>query len=93
MYTGIYIFVAIYFFINIIITLYVYNKSKAYYQPAYISQEDGSDIKVSLHDKYKEFKKNDKLSVFRIFIGLNVFFWIKLILLISTSVSLIIALR
>ena len=57
---GVYIFVGIYVFTNFLITLYVYHKSKAFYKEAYINQEEGLEIRqVSLHDKYKEFKKFD----------------------------------
>ena len=91
---GVYIFVGIYLFVNFLITLYVYHKSKAFYKEAYITKEEGLEIRqVSLHDKYKEFKKYDKLSVFRIFIGINLLFWVKLILFIFIKVTLIITLR
>ncbi len=90
---GVYIFVGIYVFLNYLFTLYVYNQSKLFYQPAYVVHGDGLEQrKESLHDKYREFKKNDSLSFFRIFIGINLIFWVKFILLILTCITLIIAL-
>ncbi len=91
---GLYIFLGIYVFLNFLFSIYVYNKSKLFYQPAFIIHGDGLEKrKESLHEKYREFKKNDTLSFLRIFIGINLIFWVKFILLVLTCISLIIALR
>jgi hypothetical protein len=54
--------------------LYFYKKSKSYYVKEKIlpGQE-----KVDAQKVYVEFIKYDKLSFWRIFFGMNFFFWIK----------------
>ena len=45
------------------------------------------------HDKYKDFRKSDEFSWLRIFIGLNLFFWWKVSLLIGSSIGMVVFLK
>lgn len=93
MITGLYLFLGVYIFINTLISIYVYLKSKPFYRPYYISTgEDFEKRKECLHEKNKEFKKNDQLSFLRIFIGVNLLFWVKFILLIIDAACLLVIL-
>lgn len=80
--------------LNFILSLVVYLRLKKYYDPFYISSEkNGSVEKINLHEKYSEFRRNDSLSFFRLFIGMNLFFWIKFILLVLNCVCCILFLK
>jgi hypothetical protein len=82
-------FLSGYVLLNFFFALHIYFKSKKFYDPFYITSE-GSTEKINLHEKYSVYRKSDSLSFFRIFIGLNLLFWVKFILLILTSITLII---
>lgn len=67
----------VYLSINTLFSIYIYKNTKHLYSEI-IVEEDGK--LVNLHDKYDAYRKIDKFSFLRIFIGLNLFFWIKAIL-------------
>ena len=75
------VFFCIYFVVNFLFSLWVYNKTKPFYAPKFVLQENttGTPELIDLHEKYKEFRKTDSLSFFRILFGINVFFWIRFI--------------
>jgi len=61
---------AVYCFINLLLSLYIYKKLYPFYDPR----------KESIHIKYHVFRRYDKLNYFRLLIGLITIFWPRLIL-------------
>ena len=90
--SGWWIFLFVYIFFNFLLSLYVYNKSKKFYDPKSVYDEN-ENCKVDWHHKYRDFRKSDEFSWLRIFIGLNLFFWIKVFLLISTAIVMMLFLK
>jgi hypothetical protein len=76
-----------YILMNTLISLNVYYKIKKFYDPAF-----SNDDTINLHEKYEEFRKTDSLSFFRILIGINLFFWIKATVMLTSCVLLIVVL-
>lgn len=80
------LFITIYVLLNLLFSLKIYFITKKFYTPKIIDNftDETQEEKINVHDKYKEFNRNDTLSFFRIFIGINLFFWIKTILFLIT---------
>ncbi len=91
---GWFIFIGIYVFINTSIALWAYFKMKKFYDPKIVeeTQDDGSVKLIDLHNKYQALRKTDKLSLPRLIIGVNLFFFPKLISLVLTVSVLILVL-
>ncbi len=83
-------FIVGYVLFNFFFSLWVYNKSKPFYTLKLV--ELNGEI-VDIHQKYKDFSKKDKLSFIRIFIGINIFFWLKFTLVILNCIFCIIFLK
>jgi hypothetical protein len=75
-------FVSFYIFINYFISKWIYKMQLIYYKPVFVTDENDPNSKPrNLHDDYPAFKRYDKESSFlRIFLGVNLFFWIRIIL-------------
>lgn len=76
------LFFCFYTIFNFIIACYLYIKLKKFYFPIY-----DKETKENIHDRYPQFRRNDKLNFIRIFIGLMLIVWPRFILF---SISLII---
>jgi 1-acyl-sn-glycerol-3-phosphate acyltransferase len=69
-----------YTLINFLITLYVYKWGQKFYESKNLKP-------VNFHLKYPEFKRYDKLNIFKIFFGMMFFFWIRSILILIGIIS------
>ena len=81
-----------YFIINFFFSLYLYNDLRRFYQKRNIITDGDTPELISIHDKYKEFRRNDSYSYLRILIGLNFLFWPKFILVCFFTTCLIVTL-
>jgi hypothetical protein len=88
------VFLGIYVFINTLIALWVFFSLKKFYDPKFVEEtkDDGTAQMIDLHKKYEAFRKTDKLSFLRILIGVNLFFFPKLISLVTIVAVLILVL-
>ena len=66
---------------NFILSLYIYGKLYPFYDPK----------KESIHIKYSDFRRLDKLNYYRLLIGLIVLFWPRLILFLICMIVMAIA--
>jgi hypothetical protein len=83
----------IYVLINFVLSLYIYYNQKKFYVKKFIKKERLTPDLIDVHDEYPEFRKTDQLSYLRLFIGLNMFFWWKLIILILLTIMIIVSLK
>jgi len=65
----------VYFLINFLLSLYIYKKLYPFYDPK----------KESIHIKYSDFRRLDKLNYYRLLIGLIVLVWPRFILYVLTQ--------
>ncbi len=85
-------FLCIYFVINFLLSLYLYNDMKRFHQARKIITTGETPELIDIHEKYKEFRRSDKLSYLRILLGLNLLFWPRIILSSLFTASLIVVL-
>ncbi len=80
----------IYVTFNYFFACHVYRKNLPFYNQEYATI---NGEKVNLFEKYSAFRSTDQISFIRIFIGLNLFFWIKLTLCVLNAIAVIIFIR
>jgi hypothetical protein len=91
-----YIGVGIYVSLALFIALFIYSEEKKYYVPHLIPFIDkdlsSPDQLINIHDKYPEFRKQDKLSFISLFVRVCVFFMIKMVINLSLSIGCLVSL-
>ncbi len=85
-------FLCIYLVINFLLSLFLYNDMKRFHRARKIITTGETPELIDIHEKYKEFRRSDKLSYFRILLGLNLVFWPRIILSSLFTASLIVVL-
>lgn len=72
------------------ISLYSYRMMEKYFNPVIIKNIDpnGKEDEQNLHDLYPEFRRYDKLSFIRLFLGYYFYFWVKIFLFVFMSGTL-----
>lgn len=95
-------FLVPYFIVNLLLSFKIYNFQKKFYE---INKTNtltnneapvSSDIEygnINIHDNYPEFRRYDKLSFIRIFLGLLFLFWIRFSIIISLNFLFFIAVK
>jgi hypothetical protein len=84
------IFLCIYFTVNFLLSLYLYNDLKRFHQAKKVITTGDTPELIDIHEKYKEFRRSDKLSYLRILLGLNLLFWPRIVLACLFTASLIV---
>jgi hypothetical protein len=82
-----FILLFIYILINFLFALKIYRNYNKFIKDKFIV-DPKTNREISFHELYPEFKKNDKVSFLRIFLGLIFFFWIKFISSLSFTFTL-----
>ena len=86
--------IVIYFLINISLSVYFYLNTKKYYRILnYQELREGRKNLFNLHDKYPEFSRTDKITIFRIVFGFIFLIWIKIISIIFATSILYLSLK
>jgi len=78
---------AIYCTGNFIFSLCLYKKYRLYKNEKLIFDEKTNETK-NLHDLYPEFRRYDDISFIRIFLGLVLFVWIKILIAVIIVLNL-----
>lgn len=90
------LFIASYITLNFFIALFTWHVGKKFYEEKLVevnNEKRESLQSVDIHNLYPEFRRYDKFTFMRIFLGLLFLFWIKFSLLVVALVSLYLTLK
>jgi 1-acyl-sn-glycerol-3-phosphate acyltransferase len=80
-------FLILYVLLNFYLSLKIYKKTRRYFQPIEVVNTDSKTNMINIHDKYSEFSRKDNISFIRLFVGMTLLFWTRLIIILTLALS------
>ena len=83
------LFISIYIILSAIVTYLIYDNESCYYKKMLYPKQSNPSEKVDIHKEFETFARKDKpINIIKLFIGVLLFFWVKILIAIFTTACL-----